>query len=520
MEREFTHLNHWQNIIPPEDVASSDNELTAFVSNYFKKYHFQLKEQYDKSESNLIFALIEVVTASIDDLSGIGRTYHFTSDPGLEAKKVSDGYKQHLLDMKSKGEKYITEYPDWYSNDAFILMISGDGSLTNPVSRDHVYRWYREPEKASDEILVSEFGGSSENDIIQALNKYANEVIPILKLDKYSNSFIIVKPVSLLDDLRRRRPIGNFFFHISVREKITEAQIVNFLNSFILVWLRNYWSTIFNVLATDIKKRSFEFNENFYKYNTLNKISTARKFHNGFSINDIFITFFKEDEINGGTFRKSIYDEVFPIIVKGLFALKIKDGNPNVSEFIRYAYSTNVKSFENKDQDQIKELLKQFIVVHLIIKAGILVFDLHIEQLSLLIRDPSKFEISYLKYNEEFDNASERTMKDYFQRERLIYLGTGTPKNKEKIKKSIISSMSHFEVKTFEKGKDTLHLMIDEIINKHTADKYQPNKSYIYKPAIESLQTCIDSGTVGDLVDKLRSCIYNIEKVISDKKLA
>jgi hypothetical protein len=65
------------------------------------------------------------------------------------------------------------------------------------------------------------------------------------------------------------------------------------------------------------------------------------------------------------------------------------------------------------------------------------------------------------------DTALENTLKIVFQRDKLIYFGTGSSSKRKKILENLIGSLSRFDAFTFLKGKEKITYMLS------TEDNYK-----------------------------------------------
>lgn len=457
MNYNFQHIDHWEFITPSEAVRYSGNELKAFIVNYFNKYHYLLKGEDATKLENLLFSLVEVITVNINDLKGVGDTFIYSNNPESEVNQTFSKYHQLLEDIKNSGKKYITEYSNWYKNEAFLLMLSNNTSVINSNHKDTYYRWHSIGISSSNEKIEAISEDLDDEKIIEYLHEYAGTVIPILNLDKYPYSFILIKPVSLIDPLQKTKPVGNFFFHIALKESVSEAQIVNFLNLFVLTWIKKYWSTVFEKLRLKNISEVLEIDAAFYKYK-LDKISTASNIYGDKSMNDFVVEFFTEDVNNGKSFQSELHDVIYPEIVESLYHIKIKRQR-SLTFFSSYIYTTNRESFKSTGYNS--DLVRHFVITHLIIKTGILVFDLHLAQIVDIIRDINQFIEKYMQYSEWTDTATNDSLKHYLQRDRLIYLGSADPSKRTKINQNLISSLSCFEAYTFLTGKEKIARILD-----------------------------------------------------------
>lgn len=457
LDNRFKHIDHWDFITPSEAVRHSGNELKAFIVNYFNKYHYQLKDQEDRNIENLLFSLVEVMTVNINDLEGVGDTFVYSDKPKTEVDKFFNKYLQLLEDYKIADKKFITQFSNWYTKEAYLLMISNMGAAKHENKKAN-YKWQSLPipGEGHKEKIVPEINEISEVEIIDYLQEYSDKVIPALDLDKYPHSFILIKPVSLVDPLLKTRPIGNFFFHIGLKERLSEVQIVNFLNLFVLTWLKKYWDIVFEKLTVKGANTDDVFDNTFYEYGNMDKISTANNIFGSDSINSYITRFYKNDEQNNKAFQNQLKNKIFPEIVDALFHIKAKK-QKSLTSFSSYIYSVSRESFKTAGYEAGN--VRKFIITHLIIKTGLLVFDLHFRQILDIIRNGETD--SYMAYQESLDTAQSNDLKIYLQRDRLIYLGSHNTNNRQRIKENLISSLAPVEVFTLINGKTNIARLLD-----------------------------------------------------------
>ncbi len=471
MDNSFRKINPWEFITPSEAMRFSDDEIKAFVTNYFNQFQFLLNEASNKDGENLLFALVEVITVNINDLVGVGDTFIYSNKSKTEVDQILGNYYQLLEDIKTRNENFITEFSNWYSFTPYILVLeNSDKSVLDNVA-DVYYKWRSVPQSTKSEIINPSGKSIDHNGIVAYLDRYASNVVPILGLNDYPNAIIIIKPVSLMDPLQRVKPVGNFFIHLALKQAVSAAQIANFIHLFTLTWLKKHWNILFEKNEPILGKAKNEFDKSYYEFKIHKRNGSAlpKSFINIYrdkTINDLLILFFKDDCNKGNAFQKHVADAIVPEIAEGLFIIKAKI-KKDIAKFENHLNKTSRASFQNGyNYDTVKNL----IITHLIIKACILIFDYHFAQVISLYRHTNKFCASYHEYNEKFDTATEDELKYYIQRDRLIYLGHHKPNHSDgkyprmEINQNLIKTLSNWEVDVL----SSMHAKISHL--KSTAD--------------------------------------------------
>jgi hypothetical protein len=451
----FKHISHWEFLTPKEAIRYAGNELKAFIVNYFNNYHFALLDRdVDlKPDENLLFSLVEVMTVNINDLKGVGDTFIYSHLSDAEVQHVFKNYFDLLEKFKRQKGNFITEYFNWYYKEAYLLQISQDYTNRNH-SPQQVYKWNTIPFPLKEQTIQNLVEEINDEKIVNYLNDYAERVVPTLRLDKCPHSFILIKPVALIDDFSSIKPIGNFFFHISLKEKLTEIQIVNFLNLFLLTWVRKYWNTIFKGSESETNKPQELLEVNLYSIDTTN-LSLASNLYGGHNINEYLQYFFVEDQKVDGSFVRELHEIILPIIVQNLFLVKARKGI-NEAVFSSYIYSVSCQSFKSIEDslDKTRELL----ITHLLIKTAVLIFELHFEQILRMYRSKT---FDFTDYKETRDTATTDDLKYYLQRDRFIYLGHHNVEDIIKIRQKLIERINEFEKDVFKKCYDVIKRLLD-----------------------------------------------------------
>lgn len=451
----YSEIDDWNEIVPKEIYRHSGKELKTLISNYFNKYLFDLQGVNQSVNSdNLLFALVEFSSLNIEDLNGIGATYIYSDTTEDKAKKLLSNYRKYLESIKANGKNYVTDFTKWYDSGAYILQL--DHSLEEFKDSKTLQFWLAEGgdniEKSNTSLKELEPKEGFEN----YFRNYATDIIPILGLNSYPHSLIIAKPVSLLDWKNERKPIGNYFIHIGLKEEISKAQIVNFMHLFFLTWFKNHWSTIFKKLSEDYNQEQnvdsdpyalrINLHENEKK---VNSISTASKV----DINSLLKRFFLEDSYNKNAFEIKLKENIYPKIIQFLFYLKSKQ-EKDYSEFLTYADKITVNALKKYSDKKVE----RFLISHLLFKTAILVFDFHINHIHAWY---------YHKKEEDDEKILSKKqevsiLKTYFQNSRFLFLGTTDSSKKETINQNLLSSLSPFEMEILLSSEKILNELMSE----------------------------------------------------------
>lgn len=459
---DFLEVDDWNEIIPNSAFQFTGNEIKAFITNYFNNYLFQLKG-IKQTENNLLFALVEFSSLNMENLDGIGATYVYSSSSEKIAKQTLKLYHEHLNDLKDKGAKYVTEFSNWYDSGMFIL--ERNDTLMNYQDRKFRQYWL---DKGGDffekpRLELTENHKAPEEGFIEYLNNYAAKIIELLKLDSFPNTYIIAKPVYLLDDDNNKKPIGNYFIHIGLKEQINTSQIINFLHLFFLTWFKNHWNTIFSNFKEQLEEEQVSV-DNFSRFelriniedngSVSNRIGPANKY----DFNTLLKQFFRRDKFHHNEeFVKTLREKTFPKIVHYLYNIKARN-TINRLDFFALAAKVNGENIKNNSSGKIKD----FVVSRYVITTAVLVFDFYFEHISkwYVKRDLD------LQYQETEDNIDPIILKRIFQQARFLYIGKfNASKCISEIRTNILSSMSLFEIEILLSSETTINEILSKTSN-------------------------------------------------------
>ena len=91
------------------------------------------------------------MTVNINDLEGVGDTFVYSDKPKTEVDKFFNKYLQLLEDYKIADKKFITQFSNWYTKEAYLLMISNMGAAKHENKKAN-YKWQSLPIPGGDHV--------------------------------------------------------------------------------------------------------------------------------------------------------------------------------------------------------------------------------------------------------------------------------------------------------------------------------------------------------------------------------
>lgn len=428
-------IDDWNEIVPKKIYQQCGKELKAFVFNYFNKYIYGLKGIDDiKYKENLLFALVEFTSINIENLNGIGATYLYCDTPEDNARKLHDRYKKYLHDLKKNDGHFVTDFSNWYDSGTFIFQINNANHNFERSEQDQF--WFAERGDTEKRNIEENKQTIPNKSLEEYLTTYVSEILPRLGLDKYPYVFITIKSVTQTDWNGSKRPIGNYFIHIGLKEPINKTQIINFIHLFHLTWIKVNWNTIFTKLNKDItEEQRFDSSRYALKLNIERDGRIIHRIKSAHGINDTIHSFF----FRNPNFEEELKNTIYPKIVLALYKFKL---GAKSRDFLDYVDKTQgaaiLKKYEN-------DTVRRFLISNLLIKTAVLIFDFNFLEIHSWYKSKNKGKMDEDRIEGDYSDYDK--LKSYFQTGHFIYLGKfNLDKNKKVMEKNMIVSMSGFEL--------------------------------------------------------------------------
>jgi hypothetical protein len=374
----FIQINDFDYFINPRDADWQDPIYKNLINKYFD---FEKDENglWFKNKKDLILCLIEIVT--LNDSNAIGSTLLRSKMQKQSVVDFITKYDEIVKKVKNNQELVdgISKYNEWYHRAAYILLKSNDLSYSD----DRISDWRTSPtiKSVNDrprELYAQLKDSLTEEQIEKYLSYYSAQLSTELEFDKYPNTCVIVKPISV-NNGQEYIPLGNLYMHFATLKPKNKHFYIKFLNSFMRVWFQeNGFNVITEISEYNIKKEKEkvfkDFQEKVYVPNFNQKQQkklTDRKLANNKNIEDYYNELYLNIE------RKEKFENKLDKIAKEVIYVFSKSPVNKKHNFTsissKYTYRKGaLNTLKNKE---CYIAFENILIVREIYKIGILLFD-------------------------------------------------------------------------------------------------------------------------------------------------